>query len=123
MSQSRQQQLEQWMIRRRNNLEMQTMVYWYESACLTCLAAWATTLSWPQTSSNSGRNVAMLAGRIILPLGFTAGSLWALKKKDYYEETLDKHLAWLGFHGAIGVSMASGVRILFRATDPRRYAM
>ena len=100
------------------------MVYWYESACLTCLAAWATTLSWPQTSSNpKGRNIALLSARIILPLGFTAGSLWALKKKDYYEETLDKHLAWFTFHGAIGASMASGVRLIFRGSDPRRYAL
>ena len=27
--------------------ETQTLVYWYESACLTFIAAWGTSLGWP----------------------------------------------------------------------------
>ena len=36
---------------------------------------------------------------------------------------MDKHLAWLMFHGALGATFASGARMLFKATDFRRYVL
>ena len=65
------------------------MIYWYESACLTCLAAWGTTLGWSQVSNmaktavEKSRSFASI-GRLFLPVGLTAGAFIALRRKDYY---------------------------------------
>lgn len=59
--------------------------------------------------------------RLFLPVGITVGAFWALTRKDYYEEALDKHLAWITFHGALGACLANGVKLAFKVQDPRRY--
>ena len=57
------------------------------------------------------------------PIGASSLAFAALTHMDYYEAPLEKHLAWIGFHGALGASMAGAARFLFRASDPRRYVM
>ena len=98
------------------------MVYWYESALVTCLAAWGTTLSWPNTTS-AGTQRLLAVGRFALPVGIAGSALWMMRSKDYYEEAVDKHAAWLVFHGALGASAASLTRLVFKAASPWRYVI
>ena len=107
---------------RRNHFEMQTLVYWYESAVLSCLCAWATTLSWSESAAKTAMTGRQMA-RYLMPIGMAGVAYAALVKKDYYKESLDKHLAWLVFHGALGASMANAVHFCFAAGDPRRYVL
>ena len=101
---------------------MQTLVYWYESAVLTCLAAWGTTLGWSQTAATTALTGRQKA-RLLAPVGVAGVAYFALVKKDYYKESLDKHLAWVIFHGALGVGMANAVHFCFKVGDPRRYVL
>ena len=95
------------------------MVYWYESAVVTCIAAWGTSLSWPATSS--GANALQKFGRLAAPIGVAGAAWYLMRSKDYYAECVDKHAAWLGFHGALGVSAAGMARLAFGAVSPWRY--
>ena len=87
---------------------MQTLVYWYESAALSCLSAWGTTLSWSDSLVKTAMTTKKMA-RYLVPVGLAGVAYVALVKKDYYKEPLDKHLAWFVFHGALGASMANAV--------------
>ena len=115
MAQQRQNERRKWLFERRNHMEMQTLVYWYESAALTCIAAWGTTLGWSQTASLRQGWTAQSAARLALPIGLTAGAFYALLRTDYYKKSLDKHMAWIAFQGALGVCMANSVKLLFKA--------
>ena len=89
----------------KKNHEVQKIVYLYEGVCTTLLAAWFTSLNWPRSISTSRIGVSGVAKLLMFALGCgTCGK--AMLELDYYNATMDKHLAWIGFHGLLGVSMA-----------------
>ena len=47
----------------------------------------------------------------------------AMKKLNYYDNPLEKHLAWLGFHSSIGISLASAVHVFTRSLSPTRHLL
>ena len=98
------------------------MVYWYESAVTTCLAAWGTTLSWNSAKSASSK-IHIALGRFLIPVGFASSAYIVMRSKDYYEEAVDKHAAWLVFQGSLGASAASFTRLVLGAANPWRYVM
>ena len=79
--------------KRKTNLRYQTLLYWYESSCTTCLAAWATSLGWKRKASQLTSSPKVL----LVPMGVACLSFLAMQKLNYYNNPLEKHIAWLGF--------------------------
>ena len=97
------------------------MVYWYESAFVTCLAAWGTTLTW-ERGSNLPTSTPLLKGlRFALPFGIAGAAFWLMRNRDYYNQSLDKHASWLVFQGALGATVANLAKVAFSAASPWRY--
>ena len=64
---------------------MQTMVYFYESALVTCLSAYGTTLAWSSASqAHATPRTARFMLRMAAPVGVAATAFYYMVKKDYY---------------------------------------
>ena len=59
---------------RKTNLRYQTLLYWYESACTTFLAAWAASLSWERKATQIKSSPRVL----ILPISAACLTLFAM---------------------------------------------
>ena len=62
-------------------------------------------------------------GRMALPFGVAGVAFKAMLSSDYYTQSIDKHLGWLSFNGAMGVCAANAVKVAFKASNPWRYVM
>ena len=82
------------------------------------MAAWATSLGWERKVTRGVRNSPRV---LVLPICATCLCFASLQKLDYYEHPLEKHIAWLGFQSAVGVSLASTVYVLTRPLSPIRH--
>jgi len=87
-----------------NNFEMQTLVYWYESAALSCLSAWGTTLSWSDSLVKTAMTTKKMA-RYLVPVGLagvayvanfalqleTPAATWCKTFSSFLATTSDTH--------------------------------
>ena len=96
-------------------------MYIYEGSCTTLFAAWFASLGWPKKLSASKLGLSSV-GKLLVLAGGVGLSFSAMMELDYYERCLDKHAAWIGFHGLLGVLMAQSGLVVSTLLKAERLA-